>query len=248
MAVLALVSPTWIVLALPATVRVTKLTDCCRWYALTEMESTAVADFPASAPSDGPLLPHADAARASTGIRPAKVSTTRCLPKRRRPLLLQVLPPHCGVAVEVVVLPALPESPVVRVVDVDRRRRGSGGRRGRCPRCSRCRGRRSGRCRRSVPVAASSSTSGNRGDGCRSCRRSPPRRLPWPSWCRCGCCGRGGRPAGGVRRDTGRPSSKLSTELSLPSIPIAQTPIPSKPDRAASWTFPSRVLALSKKT
>jgi hypothetical protein len=55
-------------------------------------------------------------------------------------------------------------------------------------------------------------------------------------------------PAGGVRRESEPPASMPSSELSVPSIPRAQTPTPRRPDFEASCTFAAMVLALSKKT
>lgn len=162
--------------------------------------------------------------------------------------MLRVLPPHCGIAVDVVVLPALPESPVVRVVvelDVGRDPEvvevvepgaldvvvdGRVDVVDRFPR------------RRCPPLPATEGTVVE--DVALS---PPPPALAFFGPVRA-VAADVVKPVGGVRRDTGRPLSKLSTELSLPSIPRAQTPVPSKFDRAASWTCPSRVLALSKKT
>jgi hypothetical protein len=152
-----------------------------------------------------------------------------------RSLLSQVFPPHCGVTVEVVVLPAFPESPVVRVVVVVL---GVGvepdvvevvvsgvldvvvdGRvdvvdpfpSWRCPLLPAA--------EKVVVVAVALSP--------------PPAALALLASMRAAAADVV-KPAGGVPMDTDRPLSNVSTELSLPSMPRAQTPTPSKFERAAS--------------
>lgn len=83
-----LVAPTSTVFAAPATVFVTKCTDFCRWYALTEMERMAVADLPCSAPSEGELL-HDAAARTRVAVDATDTGVTR---RRRGHLSAPSLP------------------------------------------------------------------------------------------------------------------------------------------------------------